>query len=56
MSENAEKAFQIFKGVEGKEQATGDWMQIEQEVVNQFADVTQDHQFIHIDPERAKPS
>lgn len=54
MSENAEKAFKLFKEVEGKEQATGEWMQIDQEVVNQFADVTQDHQFIHVDPERAK--
>ena len=54
MSENAEKAFKLFKEVEGKEQATGDWMQIDQEIVNQFADVTRDHQFIHVDPERAK--
>ena len=54
MSENAEKAFELFKKVEGKEQATGEWMQIDQEIVNQFADVTRDHQFIHIDPERAK--
>lgn len=54
MSENAEKAFKLFKEVEGKEQATGEWMEITQETVNQFADVTQDHQFIHVDPERAK--
>lgn len=54
MSENAEKAFKLFKEVEGKEEATGEWMDITQEIVNQFADVTQDHQFIHVDPERAK--
>ena len=54
MSENAESAFKLFKEVEGKEQATGEWMEITQEIVNQFADVTQDHQFIHVDPERAK--
>jgi acyl dehydratase len=54
MSENAEKAFELFKEVEGKEEATGEWMQIDQGVVNQFADVTEDHQFIHVDPERAK--
>jgi acyl dehydratase len=29
-------------------------MEIDQELINQFADVTKDHQFIHIDPERAK--
>ena len=54
MSENAENAFKLFKEAEGKEQATGDWMEITQDIVNQFADVTLDHQFIHIDPERAK--
>jgi acyl dehydratase len=54
MSENAEKAFKLFKEVEGKEEATGEWMEITQDIVNQFADVTQDHQFIHVDPERAK--
>lgn len=54
MSENAENAYKLFKEVEGKEQATGEWMEITQDIVNQFADVTLDHQFIHIDPERAK--
>ncbi len=54
MSENAEKAFTLYKEVEGKESATGEWMEVSQELINQFADVTQDHQFIHIDPERAK--
>jgi acyl dehydratase len=54
MSENAEKAFKLFKEVEGKEQATGEWMTVDQDIVNQFADVTKDHQFIHVDPERAK--
>ena len=30
-----------------------DWTVIEQERINQFADATEDHQWIHIDPERA---
>ena len=38
----------------GKEIGVSDWLQITQERVNQFADVTNDHQFIHVDPERAK--
>jgi acyl dehydratase len=29
-------------------------MEVNQELINQFADVTLDHQFIHVDPERAK--
>jgi acyl dehydratase len=31
-----------------------DWQQMTQERVNQFADATDDHQFIHVDVERAK--
>jgi acyl dehydratase len=54
MSEKAEKAFVLFEEAVGNESATGDWMEIDQEIVNQFADVTHDHQFIHVDPERAK--
>ncbi len=33
-----------------------DWQKMTQERVNQFADVTDDHQYIHVDPERAKDS
>ena len=54
MSQNAEKAFALFQDAVGKEKGTGDWMEISQEIINQFADVTLDHQFIHVDPERAK--
>jgi acyl dehydratase len=31
-----------------------DWLDVTQERVNQFADATGDHQWIHVDPERAK--
>lgn len=37
----------------GQETGVSDWMVIDQERVNQFADVTEDHQFIHIDPDEA---
>lgn len=30
-----------------------DWITIDQELVNAFADITQDHQFIHVDPIKA---
>jgi acyl dehydratase len=33
-----------------------DWQEMDQERVNQFADATDDHQFIHVDVERAKQS
>lgn len=40
----------------GKDCGTSDWLQIDQDRINDFADVTLDHQFIHVDPERAKES
>jgi len=51
---NAEKAYELFKADEGKEIGVGDWMDITQDRIDEFADVTLDHQFIHVDPERAK--
>ena len=38
----------------GQEIGVGPWVEITQERVNQFADATGDHQYIHVDPERAK--
>ncbi|WP_407569137.1 MaoC family dehydratase [Deinococcus altitudinis] len=37
----------------GQQIALSDWVTITQERVNAFADATGDHQFIHVDPERA---
>ncbi len=37
----------------GKEAAVGEWFEVTQDRVNDFADATLDHQFIHVDPERA---
>ena len=38
----------------GEEIGVSDWMTISQDRINGFADVTEDHQFIHLDVERAK--
>ena len=38
----------------GKDLGTTDWLTITQERINQFADATDDHQWIHVDVERAK--
>jgi acyl dehydratase len=38
----------------GQEVAVSDWLTITQAQINQFAQATGDHQWIHIDPERAK--
>lgn len=38
----------------GTDLGVSDWIVIEQDRVNQFAGVTEDHQFIHVNPEMAK--
>jgi acyl dehydratase len=43
-----------LKALVGQELGVSDWLEISQERVNLFADATGDHQYIHIDPERAK--
>ena len=42
-----------FPKLVGKELEPSEWIEITQDRVNQFADATNDHQFIHVDPERA---
>src|SRR3982751_1633168 len=54
MATNAETAYESVKGNVGLSNGTGDWFEVTQDQINQFADVTHDHQFIHVDPERAK--
>ena len=39
----------------GKDMGTSDWLEIDQERINNFADATNDHQFIHVDHEQAAP-
>jgi acyl dehydratase len=42
-----------FKNSVGKELGPSEWLLIDQERINLFADATEDHQFIHVDPEKA---
>ena len=37
----------------GRQLEPSPWLEITQQRVDQFADATNDHQFIHVDPERA---
>ena len=43
-----------FSGLAGTALEPSEWLEIGQERINQFADATNDHQFIHVDPEKAK--
>ncbi len=38
----------------GKELGSSSWLAVTQERINTFADATDDHQYIHVDPEQAK--
>ncbi len=43
-----------LKAAAGQHLGYSDWLEVTQERVNQFADASGDHQWIHVDPERAK--
>ncbi len=43
-----------FKAMTGQLLGTSDWLTVSQEMIDKFADATGDHQFIHIDVEKAK--
>jgi acyl dehydratase len=46
--------FKDLPGLVGQEVGVSDWLEVSQERVNQFAEATGDHQWIHVDVERAK--
>lgn len=51
------RIFQTFSelaALVGQEVAVSDWITVTQEQINQFAQATGDHQWIHVDVERAK--
>ena len=48
-----EVAYKDLSSIVGKEVGVSEWLEISQERVNQFAEATGDHQWIHVDVERA---
>lgn len=54
MSKLVVNSYDEFAALEGKELGVSDWLQIDQERINLFADATLDHQWIHVDTDRAK--
>ncbi|MGW3032403.1 MaoC family dehydratase [Streptomyces sp. NPDC001178] len=42
-----------LKKLAGSDLGTSEWIEVTQERINTFADATGDHQWIHVDPERA---
>ncbi|MER5574957.1 MaoC family dehydratase [Streptomyces massasporeus] len=43
-----------LKKLAGSDLGTSEWIEVTQERIDTFADATGDHQWIHVDPERAK--
>ena len=43
-----------YLALKGKELGTSDWILVDQARIDQFAETTGDHQFIHVNPELAK--
>lgn len=47
-------SLETLRGMRGTELGVSDWVVIDQARIDAFADVTEDHQFVHVDPERAR--
>ena len=47
-------SYEDFEQLVGKRIGASEYLEIDQERINLFADATLDHQWIHVDPERAK--
>src|SRR6476620_4871988 len=54
MAQTTVSGIEGVQGLVGQHLGHSDWVEITQEQVNQFAEATGDHQWIHVDPERAK--
>ena len=55
MSEEAlQKAYEVMTSRIGEQTSRSEWFEVTQERINDFAEVTMDHQWIHIDVEKAK--
>ena len=47
-------SYEEFEQLLGQRIGVSDWLEVTQDRINQFADATLDHQWIHVDVERAK--
>ena len=47
------RTLQELREAVGSEMGCSDWVRVDQALISAFADATKDHQYIHVDPERA---
>ncbi len=52
MTTNGENAYAFLQASLGRQEGTGEWFLVDQDRINAFAEVTEDRQFIHIDPDK----
>ena len=54
MATNGDRAYELMRAALGQPEGSGDWIQIDQARIDAFAEVSGDHQFIHVDPEACR--
>ena len=47
---HGENAYEALQAAVGRPEGTGEWFEIDQKRIDAFAEVTEDRQFIHVDP------
>ena len=53
MATNGENAYQALLATVGQPEGTSDWFTVDQKRIDAFAEVTEDRQFIHVDPQKS---
>jgi acyl dehydratase len=53
MTTHGENAYALYEAALGEDQGTGEWFLVDQQRIDAFAEVTEDRQFIHVDPKMA---
>ena len=53
MTTSGERAYEVLSKAVGEQEGTGDWFEVTQDRIDAFAEVTEDRQFIHVDPAEA---
>ena len=51
MATNGENAYELHRAALGQSEGSGAWLEVDQARIDAFAEVTEDRQFIHVDPE-----
>ena len=53
MATNGENAYEVMRGALGQPEGASEWFLVDQARIDAFAEVTEDRQFIHVDPAKA---